>query len=66
MTLILRRGSLQSNPVTVSNGKKGSVELQHVMHHHVSLTGNVGSPVRLMLKHLNLAVVNTGRPPADL
>ena len=25
---------------------------------HVSLTGDVGSPVQLMLKHLNLAVMS--------
>ena len=39
--------------------EKGSVELQHVMR-HVSLTGDVDSPVQFIFKHLELAVVNIG------
>jgi hypothetical protein len=38
--------------------EKASVELQDVMSR--SLTGDVGSPVQFMLKHLKLAVVNIG------
>jgi hypothetical protein len=36
-----------------------SVELRHVMR-HVSLTGDVGSPIQFMFRHLRFAVVNIG------
>ena len=56
--------ALQPTNVTVSNGKKRSVELQQVMRvmsrslqFFHELTGDVGPPVQFMLK---LAVVNFG------